>query len=230
MNTAFITGANKGIGREIARQLAARGVHVFIGARHGAAGEDAAAAVRAAGGRATAIAIDVTDAASVARAVTAFSHHADRLDLLINNAALLEDDGGILTLSADRFERTLRTNTLGPIRVTQAFWPLLLAARPARVINVSSEAGATANGSDTYPAYSTSKAALNAVTRQFAAAGRNAGIAVNAVHPGWVRTDMGGPNALRTVEQGADTAVWLALDALADATGGFFQDRKPMAW
>jgi len=230
MKTALITGANRGMGREVARQLARRGVHVFLGVRRAAAGAETAATIRAEGGTVTELALDVADAPSIARAAAEFGRQADRLDILVNNAAILEDDGGILALSAERLERAIRINTLGPMLVTQAFWPFLLKAGPARVINLSSEAGATANDSEVYPSYSTSKAALNAVSRQFAAAGRGPGIAVNAVHPGWVRTDMGGPNAPRTLEHGADTTVWLALEAPAELTGGFFFDRKPFHW
>lgn len=230
--TAFITGANKGIGNEIARQLAQRGFAVFIGARDMAKGRAAAEALCSAGHEATFIQIDVTDPVSVKNAVGTFSQKADHLDVLINNAAILEDHGeDILKLNAEMLDRTLRANVNGPIMVTQDFLPYLTkSANGARIINVSSGAGSL-SGMGTYaPAYSISKTALNAVTRQFAGALKSQNIAVNCVDPGWVRTDMGGSNASRSVEQGAETIVWLATDAPATETGKFWHDKRETGW
>jgi NAD(P)-dependent dehydrogenase (short-subunit alcohol dehydrogenase family) len=224
MKTALITGANKGIGFEVARQLAARGFHVFIGARNRAAGEQAA---RAIAGKATFVQLDVTDPESIRNA----ARQLDYLDVLVNNAGILEDgDENILTLDAEIVQRTLETNTLGALRVAQAFVPALAKTGAARIINVSSRGGQLSDMGTWSPAYCISKTALNAVTCQLAAALRDKGIAVNSACPGWVRTDMGGPNAPRSVEEGADTIVWLATDAPHSLTGKFFGERQEIAW
>lgn len=230
--TAFITGANKGIGKEIARQLAQRGFAVFIGARDMAKGRETAEELCEAGYEATCIQIDVTNPLSIRTACGTFSQKADHLDVLVNNAAVLEDHGEtILKLNPELLDRTLKTNVSGPIMVIQDFLPFLLKSPVgARIINVSSGAGAL-NDMETYaPAYSISKTALNAVTKQFAGALRQQQIAVNCVDPGWVRTDMGGPSASRSVEKGAETIVWLATEAPHFETGKLWHDRQVLAW
>lgn len=230
--TAFITGANKGIGKEIARQLAQLGFAVFVGARDMAKGREAAEELCAEGYEATFVHLDVTDPVSIKHAVGTFSQKADHLDVLINNAAILEDHGeDIVKLNAEMLDRTLKANVAGPILVTQDFLLYLQKSpRGGRIINVSSGAGAL-TGMNTYaPAYSISKTALNAVTKQFAGALGQYNIAVNCVDPGWVRTDMGGANASRPVEKGAETIVWLATDAPQTATGKFWHDKKEVAW
>jgi len=149
--------------------------------------------------------------------------------VLVNNAAILLDEGGsILTLDAETFETTLRTNVLGALLMTQAAAPLLRRAPAPRVVNVSSGAGQISSMSTYAPGYSISKAALNAVTVLLAAALPEA--RVNCVDPGWVRTDMGGASATRPVEKGAETIVWLATLPDGGPTGGFFHDRKRIAW
>lgn len=241
MKTALITGANKGIGREVARQLAAKGFHVFVGARNAKAGRKAAeqiakksharrATALQAGGKATFLEIDVADNDSVTKAMREFSNNEDHLDVLVNNAGIVADgDEAILELSDDLFRKTLETNTLGPLRVTRAFVPLLRKSKAPRVINVSSGSGQLTGGADGWaPAYSISKSALNGVTSQLAAALPK--FAVNAVCPGWVRTDMGGENASCSVEEGADTIVWLASEARQHLTGKFLRDRKEIRW
>lgn len=230
--TAFITGANKGIGKEIARQLAQLGFAVFVGARDMTKGREAAEELCAEGYEATFVHIDVTDPVSIKHAVGTFSQKADHLDVLINNAAILEDHGeDIVKLNAEMLDRTLKANVAGPILVTQDFLLYLQKSpRGGRIINVSSGAGAL-TGMNTYaPAYSISKTALNAVTKQFAGALSQHNIAVNCVDPGWVRTDMGGANASRPVEKGAETIVWLATDAPQTETGKFWHDKKEVAW
>lgn len=230
--TALITGANKGIGFEVARQLAQRGFAVFIGARDLTKGRAASEALCSAGYEATFIHLNVTDPVSVKNAVGTFSQKADHLDVLVNNAAVLEDHGEDITkLNTEMLDRTLKTNVTGTILVTQDFLPYLkLSPNGARVINVSSGAGSLSRMSTYAPAYSISKAALNAVTRQFAGALRQDKIAVNCVDPGWVRTDMGGPSASRPVEKGAETIVWLATDAPATETSKFWHDQREAAW
>jgi len=226
----LITGANKGIGHEVARQLAAKGFHVFVGARNAKAGRKAAEEIAKKGGKATFLDIDVTDNDSVTTAAREFSNIEDHLDVLVNNAGIIVDgDSAILEISDDLFRNTLETNTLGALRVTRAFVPLLSKSKSPRVINVSSGGGQLTGGADGWsPAYCISKTALNGVTSQLATA--LAKFAVNSVCPGWVRTDMGGQGASRSVEEGADTIVWLAGEAPQDLTGKFLRDRKEIPW
>ena len=230
MKTVLITGANKGIGYEVARQIAEKGFHVFIGARNREAGRKAVTEIAKRDAQATFIEIDVTDTASVTAAAREFVKAADHLDVLVNNAGIIVDgDDAILEVSDELFRKTLETNTLGALRVTRAFVRLLRKSSAPRVINVSSGGGQLSGGADGWsPAYCISKTALNAVTSQLAAALPK--FAVNSVCPGWVRTDMGGQSATRSVEEGADTILWLAADAPQKLTGKFFRDRKEIPW
>ncbi len=224
---ALVTGANKGIGFEVARQLAERNFHVFIGARNEKTGR---AAARKIGHRVTFLKLDVSEPESIEQAAHEFARAADRLDVLVNNAGiLLDEDKSVLGITPKIFENTLRTNTLGPLLVAQAFQPFLAKSATPRIINVSSGSGQLADGADGWaPAYSISKTALNGVTVQLAAALPK--FAINSVCPGWVRTDMGGAGANRSVAQGADTIVWLAAEAPQNLTGKFLRDRKPIPW
>ena len=226
----MITGANKGIGHEVARQLAAKGFHVFVGARNVRAGSKATEEIAKKCGKATFLEIDVADNDSVTTAAREFSNIEDRLDVLVNNAGIIVDgDDANLEISDELFRDTLETNTLGPLRVTRVFEPLLRKSEAPRVINVSSGGGQLTGGADGWaPGYCISKTALNGVTVQLAAALPK--FAVNSVCPGWVRTEMGGKNATRSVEEGADTIVWLASDAPQDLTGKFLRDRKEIPW
>lgn len=230
MKTALITGANKGIGYEVSRQLAAKGFHVFVGARNVKAGRKAAEEIGKKCGKVTFLEMDVADNDSVTKAAREFSNIEDHLDALVNNAGIVADgDEAILEISDDLFRKALETNTLGALRVTRAFAPLLQKSKAPRVINVSSGSGQLTGGADGWaPAYSISKTALNGVTSQLAAALPK--FAVNSVCPGWVRTEMGGENASRSVEEGADTIVWLASEAPPDLTGKFLRDRKEIPW
>jgi NAD(P)-dependent dehydrogenase (short-subunit alcohol dehydrogenase family) len=225
----LVTGANKGIGFEIVRQLARKSFHVFLSARNPEAGLAAAEKLRSEG-EVTFLELDVANPNSIAQAAEAFSRHCDRLDTLVNNAGiLLDEDKDILKISADTFEKTLRTNTIGPLLVARAFVSLLQKSKTPRIVNVSSGGGQLADGADGWaPAYCISKTALNGVTSQLAAALPN--FAVNSVCPGWVRTDMGGENATRSIQEGASGIVWLAADAPQDETGKFWRDRKVIPW
>ena len=230
MKTVLVTGANKGIGREVAGLLAGRGFHVFVGARNRDAGRKAADQIAKQGGKATFLEIDVNDNESVTGAAREFSKVADQLDVLVNNAGIMVDgDDAILKISDELFRKTMETNTLGALRVTRAFALLLAKSKAPRVINVSSGGGQLTGGADGWsPAYCISKTALNGVTSQLAAALPK--FAINSVCPGWVRTDMGGRNATRSVEEGADTIVWLASDAPQELTGKFLRDREEIPW
>jgi NAD(P)-dependent dehydrogenase (short-subunit alcohol dehydrogenase family) len=229
MKTALVTGANKGIGREVARQLAAKGFHVFVGARGREAGRKAADDIGKHGGNAAFLELDVSDESSVTAAAREFSKLADHLDVLVNNAGIIVGDDGILKISNELLRETLETNTFGALRVTREFAPLLAKSKAPRVINVSSGGGQLTGGADGWaPGYCISKTALNGVTSQLAAALPK--FAVNSVCPGWVRTDMGESNATRSVKEGADTIVWLASEAPQKLSGKFLRDRKEIPW
>lgn len=223
----LITGAARGIGFEAARQLVAQGHRVFLAARNRAAGQGAAQSLDA---DACFIELDVTDDASVRRAVAEVSKTGPHLDVLVNNAAvLLDGTGDIFSLTPDALHRTLDANLAGPLRLTQAFLPLLRRSSAPRIVNVSSGAGQLAGGPQAWaPAYSISKTALNMLTRQFS--GALPGVAVNSVCPGWCRTEMGGSAAPHSPAEGADTIVWLATKAPQGLTGKFLRDREPLDW
>ncbi|HEX4644053.1 MAG TPA: SDR family NAD(P)-dependent oxidoreductase, partial [Verrucomicrobiae bacterium] len=214
---ALVTGANKGIGLEIARELAEKDFRVFLAARDPQRGTSAASALRKSGARVEFLQLDVADLKTIKRAAKEFSAQADHLDVLVNNAGIYEDRGAsILDIDPEVVRTTLQTNTLGPMLMTQQFWQLLAKSGSGRVINLSSGMGALHDMGGGSPAYSISKTALNAVTRQFAAELKDKGITVNSVCPGWVHTDMGGAGAPRTPQQGADTVIWLATEAPTD--------------
>jgi NAD(P)-dependent dehydrogenase (short-subunit alcohol dehydrogenase family) len=229
----IVTGANRGIGLEICRQLAARGAQVILTARDSKAGKAAAGKLPSGGQPVRFHPLDVNDDEGVADLHEFVRKNFGRCDVLVNNAGIIaERDDSILSVTLAAMQATLATNTIAPLRLTQALLPLLRKSqRGGRVINVSSGAGELENFSGSWsPAYSLSKAALNLVTRMLAPALAKDGIVVNSMCPGWVRTDMGGSGAPRDVAQGADTAVWLALDAPAKLTGKFFRDRKIIPW
>jgi NAD(P)-dependent dehydrogenase (short-subunit alcohol dehydrogenase family) len=228
MPVALVTGGNRGIGLEVCRQLAGRGYRVLLSARDFAKAD---ASARTLDGNVQPLALDVTDAASIARAKADALDRFGRVDVLVNNAAvLLDENRNLFDISTDRFRTTMETNVLGAIGVSAAFVPGMIGRRFGRVVNVSSRAGQLSTMGDYAPAYSISKAALNAFTLQLAAATNGSGVLVNSADPGWVRTDMGGSNAPRSVQQGADTIVWLATLPDNGPTGEFFSDRKRIEW
>ena len=230
--TALVTGANRGLGFETARQLLAKGLFVVL------AGRDAAALARARRTlseldqrRAFTVQMDVTSVESINDAHRSVTEHVGSVNVLVNNAAvLLGESDDVLSLRAEDYRRTLETNLFGAIEVCRAFVPDMAQAGYGRIVNVSSGAGQLATMSTYAPAYSISKAALNAFTRILAATYRSKGVLVNAVDPGWVRTDMGGPSAPRSPQQGADTIVWLATLPKGGPSGGFFRDRRAIEW
>jgi NAD(P)-dependent dehydrogenase (short-subunit alcohol dehydrogenase family) len=225
---ALVTGANKGIGLEVVRQLAARGWRVFLTGRSLASVRKAASPL---GPSVTPVPLDVTSRISIEAAFSIVSQAANHLDVLVNNAGILDhDEGSVFDLHPQRLRRMFETNTIGALLVSQAFLPLLRKSQSGRIINVSSGSGQLSDMGTWAPAYSISKTALNGVTGQFAAALADSSIAVNSVCPGWVKTDMGGGDAPRSVEQGADTIVWLATEAPQSMTGLFIRDRKPIPW
>ena len=225
---ALITGANKGIGLEVVRQLASRGWRVFLTGRSLASVRKAASPL---GSSVVPVPLDITSRISIEAAFSVVSQAVQHLDVLINNAGILDhDEGSVFELHPQRLRRMFETKTIGALLVTQTFLPMLRKSVSGRIINVSSGAGQLSDMGTWAPAYSISKTALNGVTGQFAAALRDSNIAVNSVCPGWVKTDMGGDEAPLSVEQGADTIVWLATEAPQSMTGLFIRDRKPIPW
>jgi NAD(P)-dependent dehydrogenase (short-subunit alcohol dehydrogenase family) len=228
---ALVTGANRGIGLGVVRQLARLGFDVTLGARDAQKGERASAALRQEGLSVVSVELDVTDQASVDAARDFVAGRFGKLDVLVNNAGALYDDwqraeNADLETAREAFE----TNTLGAWRVCIAFIPLLKKSGHARIVNVSSESGSLALMGGGTPAYSVSKAALNVLTRKLADELRASRILVNSVCPGWVATEMGGPNAPRNVEEGAASVVWAATLPDGGPTGGFFRDGEPLEW
>jgi NAD(P)-dependent dehydrogenase (short-subunit alcohol dehydrogenase family) len=223
MKTVLVTGAYRGLGFEVARQLSERGWRVILSARRQEKGSAAVSRLK----NASFLELDVTSDSSVALA----AKEVPELDVLVNNAAIIvEEDQDILTIQPEAVGRSIATNALGALRVSQAFVPHLLKSRSGRIVNVSSGAGQLSDMGIWSPAYAASKTALNAVTCLLAAALKEKGIAVNSVCPGWCRTDMGGPNAPRSVEEGATGIVWLAADAPQKKTGLFWRDREVIPW
>ncbi|MFK4264536.1 SDR family NAD(P)-dependent oxidoreductase [Streptomyces milbemycinicus] len=228
---SLVTGANRGIGLEVCGQLAALGHTVLLTARSLDAAE-AAARRPAEGGRRSVhpLRLDVTDDADVERAAAEVADRYGRLDVLVNNAAVHYDTWQrAVTADLDVVREAAETNLYGPWRTVRAFAPLLRAGAHPRVVNVSSEAASLTNMGGGTPAYTASKAGLNALTRMLAAELRADGVLVNAVCPGWVATDMGGPGG-RPVAAGARSVVWAATLPDSGPTGGFFRDGRPLPW
>jgi NAD(P)-dependent dehydrogenase (short-subunit alcohol dehydrogenase family) len=227
---ALVTGANRGIGFEVCRQLARRGYVVVLGSRDRERGEVAAARLRGEGLDVVGCQLDVADSASVEAAAERIRREHGRLYAVVNNAAILYDtwQRGI-DADLDQVREAFDTNLLGAWRVTQAVLPLLRASPAGRIVNVSSGAGQLTGMSGGTPAYRVSKVSLNALTRMLAAELRRDGILVNSVCPGWVATDMGGPGG-RPVAEGAAGIVWAATLPDDGPTGGFFRDERPLDW
>jgi NAD(P)-dependent dehydrogenase (short-subunit alcohol dehydrogenase family) len=226
---AVVTGANRGIGLEVARQLAVQGALVILGARDAEKGKAAAKSLAENGLNVLSRQLDVTDPDSIQHLAMQIEEEFERLDILVNNAGILYDTWEQAS-NADLaiVQQAWETNTLGPWRMCQAFLPLLRRSEHGRIVNVSSGAGSLATMSGT-PAYSTSKAALNAFTRLLAADLKGTGILVNSVCPGWVATEMGGEGG-RPVKDGAASVVWAALLPDDGPAGGFFRDGQPIPW
>jgi NAD(P)-dependent dehydrogenase (short-subunit alcohol dehydrogenase family) len=228
---ALVTGANRGLGLETSRQLLAKGLSVVLTGRDDDALGSAAAPLAQREDRVMTVRMDVTDVGSIKRAQEAVGRRFGSVDVLVNNAGvLLFENEDALSIPSEGYRRTFDTNVFGVIEVCRIFAPEMARARYGRIVNVSSGAGQLATMSTYAPAYSMSKAALNAFTRILAHTYRGSGVLVNAVDPGWVRTDMGGPTAPRSPRKGADTIAWLATLPYNGPSGGFFHDRRAIEW
>lgn len=231
-HVAVVTGGNRGIGFEICRQLAQRGIRVVLTSRDAAKGGAAFKKLRDAGLPVTFHKLDVTSPRDIMALAAGITAEFGRVDILINNAGVMIDPHGsrLLDSKLETSRNTLETNVLAPLALTQALLPLMKKQDYGRIVNISSSLGQLSDMGTGTPAYRISKAALNALTCIVAAETRASNILVNSMSPGWVRTDMGGPNAPRSAAQGADTALWLATLPDGGPTGGFFYDRKPIPW
>ena len=237
---ALITGANKGIGFETSRQLGQKNITVLVGARDSAKAEDAASRLRAEGIEAHPLVLDVSDSASIQHAAREVERTFGRLDILVNNAGIMVDDRKQnLEQPVENWRQTFDTNFFGLIETTNAFLPLLGRSDAGRIVNLSSILGSigyhATPGSPVYdsketPAYNVSKSALNAYTVQLAYALKKTKIKVNAAHPGWVKTEMGGEGAMMEIKDGARTSVQLATTDQDGPNGAFLHNGEPLPW
>ena len=225
---ALVSGGNRGIGLEVCRRLAKEGLTVILGSRDEERGRQAAEGLP---GGVAVRQLDVADASSVERLAASIENDFGRLDVLVNNAAISNDDGQSgAEADLDRVREALEANLFGAWRLCEAAIPHMRRERYGRIVNLSTGLAALEDMGGGSPGYRISKTSLNALTRILASELRGSGILVNAVNPGWVQTDMGGANANRTVEEGADGVVWAATLPNNGPTGGFFRDRRHVAW
>lgn len=229
---AIVTGGNRGLGREIARQLAKQEIIVVIGVRDPAAGERTVAELKDGGVTVHSQQLDVNDTKSVRNFVESVEKSHGAPGILVNNAGVYPEkpDAKLVDAETSVWRETFETNLFGAMRMCREVVPVMKKLRQGRIVNMSSGLGQLHQMGEGSPAYRVSKAALNALTRTLAAEVAGSGILVNSMSPGWVRTSMGGDAAPRTVEEGADTAVWLATLPSNGPTGQFFRDRKPIPW
>ena len=225
MKTAVVTGANRGIGKEIARQLVQKGFRVVLTARDGEKARRAAAEI---GGAVIALELDVASDESTLAFGILLRDHVDRVDVLINNAGLI-GRRRLLDFDIQEIHEVLETNLFGALRTVKTVLPLMPESPGSRIINISSEMGAWSELRGGHAGYRLSKVSLNAFTVMLAGELRNTSIKVNAMCPGWVRTEMGGPGASRSVEKGAETALWLATEPEIPS-GKFFSDKRVVEW
>jgi NAD(P)-dependent dehydrogenase (short-subunit alcohol dehydrogenase family) len=228
---ALVTGGNRGIGFEICRQLAKLGVRVILGSRDTAKGRAAAGKLIAEHLPVEARALDVVSDENIGQCMNWIRRDLGRLDILVNNAGIMvEDDDANPEREIQTIRDTMQTNVYGPLLLSRLAIPVMKSRRYGRIVNLSSGMGSLTEMGPGYIAYRMSKAGINVVTRVLAAESQGLGILINSVDPGWVQSSMGGPGASRTVQKGAETAVWLATLPDSGPTGGFFRDRKAIAW
>lgn len=236
---ALITGANRGLGFEISRQLGRMGITVIAAARNGADAGSTLDRLKHEGIDAHSVILDVTESAAVEALPTLLDDRFGGLDILVNNAGVMMDSGVKPSeLETEIIRATFEINVFGAFAATRALLPLIRKSDFGRIVNMSSSLGSLSRTGDptsqyygvTSPAYQASKAALNALTVLFAKELKDTGVKINAACPGWVRTSLGTERAPLSVEEGADTPVWLATLPADGPTGGFFNSRKPVPW
>lgn len=229
---AVVTGANRGIGFEVCRQLAQKGMHIILTARDVGRGQEAVDHLRTEGFETDFYPLDVTDQDNIKGLVADVKKKFGRLDVLINNAGIFPEKGGLpgLKVSLDMVKEIVEVNTYGPLQLCQAVIPLMQQHNYGRIVNVSSRMAQLAGMGGNSLGYRISKTALNVITVVLANEVKGSNILINTMSPGWVRTEMGGPEAAKSIEEGADTAVWLAMLPDDGPTGGFFEDRQPISW
>ena len=237
MRTALITGANRGLGLATAEALAEQGYHVILGIRDMSKGIALAAEFEERGWHASPCQLEVTNQESIVSAYEAIKKRWGRLDVLVNNAGVLLDfeeytqhPSGLFTTNREMLFKTLEVNTVAPYQLCEAFLSLMVSHHFGRIVNVTSGLGQLHQMEAGYPAYRLSKTALNAVTRIFSSLGKGKNVLVNSVDPGWVKTDMGGSSAPRSLKEGIDTIVWAATLPDGGPTGQFFLDRHSVEW
>jgi NAD(P)-dependent dehydrogenase (short-subunit alcohol dehydrogenase family) len=236
MRTVIITGANRGVGRGVAKRLAELGYRTILTSRDEKNGLRTIGEIKKEIGAGAAEnlvfhPLDVTDPDSIAILYDFITTEYGAADALVNNAAvLLDKNGRILQTPVDTYRQTIETNVYGPLSLCQKFIPLMIQRNYGRVVNVSSDAGQIAGMVDDMAAYRLSKIALNGLTLMLADSVKGANVLINAVHPGWVHTEMGGPEAPRSIAEAAEGVVWLATLPDGGPHGGFFHDRQRMPW
>jgi len=229
---AIVTGGNRGIGLEIATQLMKEGAFVVLGSRDLAKGEKAVSEIKGRKNNVVAYQLDVNDTKSGRRFVELVEKNHGPPSILVNNAGVYPEEttAKVVDTPTSAWRETFETNLFGAVRMCREVVPLMRKLRTGRIVNISSGLGQLHHMGEGSPAYRVSKAALNALTKTLSAEVADAGILVNSMSPGWVKTDMGGEQATRSVEEGADTAVWLCMLPSNGPTGQFFRDRKPIPW
>ena len=228
---ALVTGGNRGIGLELCRQLAHQRIRVLLGSRDHAKGIAAAAELNANGLPVEPRQLDVANVQSIRECMNWVRRDIGRLDILVNNAGIMvEDDDADPLEEVEIVRDTMQTNVYGPLLLSRLAVPIMKTRRYGRIVNLSSGMGSLSEMGAGYIAYRMSKAGINVVTRVLAAETEGMGILVNSVDPGWARTAMGGRGATRSVERGAETPLWLATLPDDGPTGGFFRDRRAIAW
>jgi NAD(P)-dependent dehydrogenase (short-subunit alcohol dehydrogenase family) len=228
---AIVTGANRGIGFETCRQLCQLGIVTILTSRDESKGRSAVSLLRKVDSDLLFHQLDVADKDSIVRLRKFVSDKFNRCDILVNNAGVFLDRGvSILNLEEEILKETIQINSLGALNMYQEFLPLMQDVGYGRIVNVSSSMGSISGMGGGSAAYKLSKLLMNGMTRIMAAEIGQEDIKINAMAPGWVRSDMGGSNAPRTLSQGADTIIWLATLPADGPSGGFFEDRTPAAW
>ena len=228
---ALVTGGNRGIGLELCRQLGQQRIRVLLGSRDLAKGVAAASELKANGLPVEPRQLDVANVQSIRECMNWVRREIGRLDILVNNAGIMveEDDADPLE-EIEIVRDTMQANVYGPLLLSRLAIPIMKTRRYGRIVNLSSGMGSLSEMGAGYIAYRMSKAGINVVTRVLAAETEGMGILINSVDPGWVRTAMGGKGATRSVEKGAETPLWLATLPDDGPTGGFFRDRRAIAW